>query len=87
MRNLSIEQNLTRIFKTKKLSLPLNPDYGLSYEWIDKPLTQELQLKITSEIKEQIQKYEPRIIIESIKVLKEDSSLLIFINGEFKINL
>ncbi|PAF46296.1 hypothetical protein BKH41_09315 [Helicobacter sp. 12S02232-10] len=84
---LSINENLNRIFKTKKYAIPLNPNFGLSYDWIDKPLTHEIKLSITEEIREQIKLYEPRIYIQSIDVSFEDNQLRLMINSTYKVDL
>lgn len=75
---LSIEQNLNRILSTRKYSLPLNPNFGLSYEWIDKPNINELE--IAQEIKEQLRLFEPRVKNPRIKVEKNADKILISID-------
>lgn len=81
---LSIEQNLNRILCTRKYSLPLNPNFGLSYEWIDKPNINELE--IVEEIKEQLSLFEPRIANPRIKVEKNADKILICIDT-YKVRL
>lgn len=75
---LSIEQNLNRILSTRKYSLPLNPNFGLSYEWIDKPNINELEIE--QEIKEQLSLFEPRVANPRIKVEKNADKILISID-------
>lgn len=75
---LSVEQNLNRILSTRKYSLPLNPNFGLSYEWIDKPNINELE--IAQEIKEQLSLFEPRVANPRIKVEKNADKILISID-------
>lgn len=75
---LSVEQNLNRILSTRKYSLPLNPNFGLSYEWIDKPNINELE--IAQEIKEQLSLFEPRLKNPRIKVEKNADKILISID-------
>lgn len=75
---LSIEQNLNRILSTRKYSLPLNPNFGLSYEWIDKPNINELEIE--QEIKEQLRLFEPRVANPRIKVEKNADKILISID-------
>ncbi|PAF48761.1 hypothetical protein BKH41_05730 [Helicobacter sp. 12S02232-10] len=82
---LSINENLNRIFKTKKYSIPLNPNFGLSYDWIDKPLTPETRLAITEEVQEQIRLYEPRLNIQDIAVSFEENKLILTINSDYKV--
>lgn len=85
MKNLTLMENIERIFKTKKYSIPLNPNYGLSYDWVDRAFTKELELKIVQEISEQINLFEPRLNIDSIEISKKESSLEISINTELRI--
>lgn len=85
MKNLTLMENIERIFKTKKYSIPLNPNYGLSYDWVDRAFTKELELKIVQEISEQITLFEPRLNIDSIEISKKESSLEISINTELRI--
>lgn len=87
MKNLSIEENLGRIFKTKKYSLPLNPNFGLSSNWSDKPLTAENKASIIEEITEQIRLFEPRLNIESIDVNMQNSTLTLTLNTDMKFSL
>lgn len=75
---LSVEQNLNRILSTRKYSLPLNPNFGLSYEWIDKPNINELEIE--QEIKEQLSLFEPRLKNPRIKVEKNADKILISID-------
>lgn len=87
MKNLSVSENIKRIFKTKKYSIPLNPNYGLSYDWIDRVFTKELELSIIEEIREQITLFEPRLNITSIQISKKESSLEILINTDIRIDI
>lgn len=84
---ISINENLQRILSTKKQQFPLNPNYGLNYEWIDKPITSQTKQSITDEIINQINLFEPRLQIDSIQVNQVDSKLFITINTLYKIEL
>lgn len=84
---ISINENLQRIFSTKKHQFPLNPNYGLNYEWIDKPITSQTKQSITDEIITQINLFEPRLNVESIQINQNDSKLSIIINTLYKIEL
>ena len=46
MYQISIEDNLKRILTTTKGTMPLNANFGLSDSYIDRHLSQELQLAI-----------------------------------------
>lgn len=87
MKQTSIEENLTRIFGTKKYALPLNPNFGLSNDYIDKPLALEAKSNLIKEIREQIELFEPRIKIENIAISQENSKLIISINTDIKVSL
>ncbi|PAF46139.1 hypothetical protein BKH46_08820 [Helicobacter sp. 12S02634-8] len=84
---LSIEENLNRIFKTKKYTIPLNPNFGLSYEVVDKAMTQEMILMLEDEIREQIALYEPRLKVEDLQISTEDNHLTLTINTTHKVTL
>lgn len=60
-----IMQNLRTIITTKKGSVPLDRDFGLSFDWIDKPYDISRN-QFMVEVIEQCEKYEPRAIIRSI---------------------
>lgn len=81
---ISIEQNLNRILSTRKYSLPLNPNFGLSYEWIDKPNINELEIE--EEIQEQLRLFEPRVEKPHIKVDKNGDKIAISIDT-YKVEL
>lgn len=82
MYQISIEQNLARILSTTKGAMPLNYDFGLSPEYIDRTLTNEAQIALKDEILEQIALYEPRISPKDIKLEVIDSALTLHINAE-----
>lgn len=85
--NLSINENLNRILTTKKGSLVLNPNYGLNYDWLDKPLTSQLKQEIQEDIINQITTYEPRLSIQEIQISQIDSKISVSINSSYKIDI
>lgn len=84
MYQLSIEENLTRILNTTKFTLPLNPNFGLSNKFIDKTLSNELMLELKDEIMEQIKLYEPRIEVNNIEIILNNSMLTLKIKTQYK---
>lgn len=84
MYQLSIEENLTRILNTTKFTLPLNPNFGLSNKFIDKTLSNELMLELKDEIMEQIKLYEPRIEVNNIEIILNNSMLTLKIKTQDK---
>lgn len=60
-----ILQNFRTIIKTRKGTVPLDRDFGLSWSWIDKPFQVAKSLLI-AEIHEVAEEYEPRAKILSI---------------------
>lgn len=82
MHQLSIEDNLKRIITTKKYTMPLFANFGLSDKFIDTTLSNELLLELKDEVLEQIKLYEPRIKASDIRIECKDSSLILSINTE-----
>lgn len=58
---LSIEDNISKILKTQKESLPLLSNAGVSKKFIDKQLNKEELHELKEQVLEQILKYEPRV--------------------------
>lgn len=61
-----ILQNVRTIILTRRGSVPLDRDFGLSWEHIDKPV-HIAQALTRAEIIEAIEKEEPRAVIESVE--------------------
>lgn len=68
-----IMQNLRMICTTKKGTVPLDRDFGLSCDWIDKPYNISKN-QFMVEVIEQCEKYEPRAVIRSITFDDDDIS-------------
>jgi hypothetical protein len=62
---LEILQNIRTILTTSKYSVPLDREFGLSTTWLDEPLP-VAQAKLSAEIIQQINKYEPRAKVKKI---------------------
>ena len=82
MYQISIEDNLKRILNTTKGTLPLNANFGLSDSYIDRHLTQELQLALKDEVLEQIRLYEPRVSADDLTLEMSDSHITLHINTQ-----
>ena len=62
-----IFQNVHTIIGTTKFSVPLLRDFGLKSTFIDKPMNMLHPLYV-AEIIESVEKYEPRVMVEEVKV-------------------
>ena len=71
-----VVQNVRTIITTIKYQIPLDREFGIDGEALDRPMPQA-QALITSEIIRQIRRYEPRAIIESITFTGELSGRLV----------
>lgn len=58
-------QNVRTIISTARGSVPLDRDFGISWEAVDQP-TQMAQMTLRTEIVKAIQTYEPRAKVKSI---------------------
>ena len=76
---ISIDENIRRIFLTSKLTKTLRPIFGLS-RYSDKSFNLVVLNEIKSEIIEQIERFEPRIMLKSIDFNG-------VVNGKLDINL
>ena len=62
---LEILQNVRTILGTVKFSVPLDREFGISGDAVDKPMLQA-EAVLSSEIFAQIKRYEPRVSITEI---------------------
>lgn len=81
-----IIQNISMILQTVKNTAPLYRDFGVSAEFVDKPIPAAETL-IIADIYEAIEKYEPRagiqnVYFESNETGKLNPCLEVVINGE-----
>lgn len=81
-----ILQNLRTIITTTKYSVPLDRDFGVNAEMLDKPMA-VAQAQLQSEIIMAIKTYEPRVTVTGISFTGTDEGILIpkvqvMINGE-----
>jgi hypothetical protein len=60
-----LAQEIRTVLATRKGSVPLDRDFGVSWELIDRPLPAAKQL-IIAEVARQLEKYVPRIRFKSI---------------------
>lgn len=68
-----ILQNLTMLLSTPKYTVPLDRDFGLSQRFIDKPAPAVAEALFVSEILDAIEKYEPRVKVESVTFEQGDT--------------
>lgn len=62
-----IFQNINTILGTTKYSVPLFREFGLYATFVDKPMP-TLHPRLVAEIVEVVEKYEPRVIVEEVKL-------------------
>lgn len=60
-----ILQNVRTILTTTKYSVALDRDFGLEADAVDGPI-QTVQAKLTAEIIEKVEKYEPRVQVKQV---------------------
>lgn len=65
-----IFQNINTILGTYKFTVPLFRDFGFQAEFIDKPMS-ILQPLYVREVVETVEKFEPRVIVEEVKMSAE----------------
>ena len=60
-----LEQEIRTVLATRKGSVPLDRDFGLSWDYVDLPLTEAMPYMV-AEIGQQLEKYVPRIKVRDI---------------------
>lgn len=70
-----IFQNVNTILNTAKFSVPLFREFGNSALIVDKPMT-TIRPTMIAEIVEVVEKYEPRVLVEEIKMNGEIDGIL-----------
>ena len=65
-----IYQNINTILNTYKFTVPLFRSFGFSADFIDRPLS-VLRPLYVKEVVETIEKFEPRVIVEEVKMTAE----------------
>lgn len=60
-----LEQEIRTVLATRKGSVPLDRDFGLSWDFIDLPITEAMQ-HMVAEIGQQLEKHVPRIRVRDI---------------------
>lgn len=65
-----IFQNISTIVSTARFSVPLFREFGTNAFFVDKPMT-TIRPTLIAELIEVVEKYEPRVIVEEIKMSGE----------------
>jgi len=60
-----IMQNVRTILTTRRGTVPLDRDFGISFEFLDSPVN-KTRAKAEQEIFLQLKKYEPRVVLRQI---------------------
>ena len=68
-------QNVRTILATRKGTVPLDRDFGLEWEHVDKPI-HIAQALIQAEIIEAVERWEPRAAIDKIEFGKESEEAM-----------
>ena len=61
-----VMQNVRTILTTRRGTVPLDRDFGISFEFLDSPIN-TTRAKVEQEIFLQLKRYEPRAILKQIK--------------------
>ena len=67
---MEILQNVRTIITTRKGSVPLDRDFVLPWDAVDQPLP-VAQMLMRSEVIDAIERYEPRVRVESVEFLTD----------------
>jgi phage baseplate assembly protein W len=62
---MEVMQNVRIILTTRRGTVPLDRDFGISFEFLDSPIN-TTRAKVEQEIFLQLKKYEPRAILKQI---------------------
>lgn len=62
-----IYQNIHTVIGTIKFTVPLMRDFGMKARFVDKPMTMLHPLYV-AEVIETVEKYEPRVMVEEVKI-------------------
>ena len=66
-----LEQEIRLLLSTRKGSVPLDRDFGLTWDYVDLPMPEAMSYMI-SEIASQLEKYVPRIKVRDIEFKSDD---------------
>jgi phage baseplate assembly protein W len=61
-----VMQNVRTILTTRHGTVPLDRDFGISFEFLDSPIN-TTRAKVEQEVFMQLKKYEPRAVLKQIK--------------------
>lgn len=82
----SIKNGIKNIFEWKPGERILNPEFGNQlYEIIDEPINDGTKSAITSKITNMLNRWEPRIIIDSIEITQNEDNNEYFIKLKYSI--
>ena len=66
-----LEQEIRTLLSTRKGSVPLDRDFGLTWQYVDLPMPEAMPYMI-AEIARQLEKYVPRIKVRDIRFQSDD---------------
>ena len=67
-----IVQNIRLILSTPKGSVPLDRNFGINWDLVDKPFPATIQL-LKAEVVKAIETYEPRVKVKEVKIREATS--------------
>jgi hypothetical protein len=76
-----IKQSLVQIIMTSRTERVMRPDFGSdAYSYIFESLDENLAVLVRSTISGAIAKYEPRVLLLSVDVVREDSQVIVTVS-------
>lgn len=70
-------QNVRTILTTRRGSVPLDRGFGINTSLIDLPVT-VIKSRLTAEVIDAVEKFEPRVRVESVKFLGDSADGVIY---------
>ena len=67
-----LAQEIRMVLATRKGSVPLDRDFGLSWDHVDRPMGEAMQYMV-AEIGQQLERYAPRIRVRDISFSSNDA--------------
>ena len=68
---VQLEQEIRTVLATRKGSVPLDRDFGITWDYVDLPLSEAMQYMV-AEIGQQLERYVPRIKVRDISFASDN---------------
>ncbi len=69
----ALAQEIRTLLATRKGSVPLDRDFGLTWDYVDAPMPEAMQYMV-AEIGQQLHRYVPRIRVQDISFSSDDTA-------------